>query len=141
MAAVGADVAPKLAAIQEFASTHTLGECEELHVRTFDGNAERALEVGWQVFGEQYARGAFLVKLRNLLREHGVPESSELPDHLTHVLRLLPHLPADEATALIDNAVRPSLERVLKSFAGEESPYAGVLEAVRAVVTAPGGDA
>jgi hypothetical protein len=50
-----ADLAP----LVELSSSN-LGDCEERYVRTFDGNAERALEVGWQVFGEQYERGALL---------------------------------------------------------------------------------
>ena len=34
------------------------GELEELYTRTFDNVAERSLEVGWQLFGENYSRAA-----------------------------------------------------------------------------------
>ena len=111
------------------AAERDLGECEETYVRTFDGNTERALEVGWQVFGEQYARGQFLVRLRELMRDAGLAESAELPDHLTNVLRLLGRMPEDEARVLIARAVEPSLRRIRKDLE-DANPYAGVLGAV-----------
>ncbi len=130
------EAASELVPFVEFCSSHGLGECEELYVTTFDGNAERALEVGWQVFGEQYARGAFLVRMRELMRACGVAETSELPDHLTHVLRVLPRIDAAAARTLVESAVEPALRRILKDLEGRENPYAGVLRAVAAAVGA-----
>src|SRR3990172_6774062 len=57
-------------------------ELEELYTLTFDINPLCCLEVGWQLYGEEYERGAFLVEMRQLLRDCGVRESTELPDHL-----------------------------------------------------------
>ena len=121
--------APDLAPLAEFAASSTLGDCEEVYVRTFDANAERALEVGWQVFGEQYERGAFLVDLRGRMRALGVAETTELPDHLTQVLRLLGRMEVLDARTLIPRAVAPSLERVRKSVEAG-NPYGGALAAV-----------
>jgi len=118
-----------------YGEAHDLGECEELYVRTFDGNAERALEVGWQVFGEQYARGAFLVRLREEMRAAGVPETAELPDHLPQVLRLLGRIAPEKARALVESAVVPSLRRVRDDL-GESHPFSGVLSAVATAVAA-----
>lgn len=115
--------------LARFAENTTLGEAEELYVRMFDSNAERALEVGWQVFGEQYERGAFLVDLRGRMRDLGVAETSELPDHLTQVLRLLGRMTAVEAQTLADRAVLRSLERV-RGHLAEGEPYRGVIDAV-----------
>jgi nitrate reductase delta subunit len=115
--------------IARFAESATLGEAEELYVRTFDANAERALEVGWQVFGEQYERGAFLVDLRGRMRDLGVAETTELPDHLTQVLRLVARMTPDDARTLADRAVLRSLERV-RGHLGEDDPYRGVIDAV-----------
>ncbi len=42
--------------------------CEELYTRTFDLNPVCALEIGWHLFGEDYERGAFLVRMRDQLR-------------------------------------------------------------------------
>jgi nitrate reductase delta subunit len=126
-------LAAHLAPIARFAHEHPLGECEELYVLTFDANAERALEVGWQVFGEQYERGAFLVDLRGRMRDLGVAETTELPDHLTQVLRLLGRMPADDATTLIDRAVGPTLRRV-RGHIQADNPYGGVIDAVAAAL-------
>ena len=54
------------------------GELEELYTRTFDNVAERSLEVGWQLFGENYARGALMVRFRDLMRRYEVEEHTEL---------------------------------------------------------------
>lgn len=129
----GADLEPYVA----FLETNDLGECEELYVRTFDGNAERALEVGWQVFGEQYARGAFLVRLREEMRTAGVAETTELPDHLTQVLRLLARISPDKALVLIEATAIPSIKRVLADL-GPSHPFSGVLEAVSKTVRSHG---
>jgi nitrate reductase delta subunit len=122
--------------IARFAESHALGECEELYVRTFDANAERALEVGWQVFGEQYERGAFLVDLRGRMRDLGVAETTELPDHLTQVLRLLARMDEDAARTLVDRAVTRSLRRVREAIEAD-NPYAGAIDAVALAVASP----
>ena len=125
------EAAAELVPFVSFAATHELGECEEVYVRTFDVNPQRALEVGWQVFGEQYARGAFLVRIRELLRQCGVPESTELPDHMTHVLRVLPRIDDAQAATLVESAVAPALRRILGDLAKQEDrTYASVLRAV-----------
>jgi nitrate reductase assembly molybdenum cofactor insertion protein NarJ len=129
------EAAGGLAPLVRWAQSSAAAECEEAYVRCFDGNAERALEVGWQVFGEQYARGAFLVRLRGAHRAHGIEETPELPDHLTQVLRLLPRLAEEEARALVSAAVAPALARIRQGFAGREGdPYAGVVRAVGGVL-------
>ena len=78
-----------MAAFGAYSEPRDLHELEETYARTFDINPACALEVGWHLFGEEYARGLFLVRLRGEMREHGVEESSELPDHITHVLALI----------------------------------------------------
>jgi nitrate reductase molybdenum cofactor assembly chaperone len=129
------EAAAELVPFVAFVASHDLGDCEEAYVRTFDVNPQRALEVGWQVFGEQYARGAFLVRMREMLRAAGVAESFELPDHMVHVLRLLPRIEASEARTLVESAVAPALRRILEDLAKQEDrTYAGVLRAVSKVV-------
>jgi nitrate reductase delta subunit len=122
--------------LARFAETKPLGECEELYVRTFDANAERALEVGWQVFGEQYERGAFLVDLRGRMRALGVAETTELPDHLTQVLRLLGRMAEDDARTLVDRAVTRSLDRV-RAALDADNPYRGAIDAVSRALASP----
>src|SRR5262249_35690032 len=42
-------------------------DLEELYTRTFDLNPVCSLEVGWHLFGENYSRGEFLVRMRQEL--------------------------------------------------------------------------
>lgn len=126
-----------LAAFARDAAEQDIAAREELFVRTFDVNAERALEVGWQVFGEQYARGAFLAKLRGMLAENGVPETSELPDHITQVLRILGRVPETDAHFLIARAVRPAMRRI-RADLGDAHAYSAVLDAAAEVVALHG---
>lgn len=110
------------------------GELEELYTRTFDNVAERSLEVGWQLFGENYARGALMVRFRGLMRQYSVPEHTELPDHLTHVLALLARVPEDVASAFACNQVLQAVEKVIEGLRSYQSPWVGVLEATRKVL-------
>ncbi|MFB3922658.1 MAG: nitrate reductase molybdenum cofactor assembly chaperone [Terriglobia bacterium] len=104
---------------------------QELFVQTFDLNPVCVLEVGWHLYGDNYDRGAFLVRTRERLRRHNVQESSELPDHLTHILALLARMEADEASSFANESVAPALDKMLAGIAGKESPYEFLLTALR----------
>jgi nitrate reductase delta subunit len=112
-------------------------ENEELFTRTFDLNPVCALELGWHLFGENYERGEFLVVMRGQLRRFGLPETTELPDHLAQVLRVLGRLPAAEADRLLSARVLPALEKMLAGLSRSESPFLHLLEAVRDVLLSP----
>lgn len=110
------------------------GELEELYTRTFDNVAARSLEVGWQLFGENYARGALMVRFRALMRKYDVPEGAELPDHLTHVLALLGRAPQELARAFAKIQVSQAVASMLEGLRAAESHWVGVLEATQAVL-------
>lgn len=103
---------------------------QELYVRTFDLNPICALEVGWQLYGDNYDRGEFLVKMRGELRSHGLAESVELPDHLSHILPLLGRMEDDQARGFAGEKVLPALRKMLSGLEGRESPYEDVLRAI-----------
>jgi len=109
-------------------------QIQEMFTRTFDINPVCTLEIGWHVYGEDYARGALLVKMRQMLREMNLPESNELPDHLTHVLILLGRLAGEDADELASRYLLPGLDKMLAGFEDEENPYRAVLEAVAKIV-------
>ena len=109
-------------------------EREELYARTFDINPVAALEIGWHLFGEEYHRGALLVRLRQELRRHGIEEVCELPDHPSHVLCLLGRMTPVEAAAFARACVIPALEKMLAGFAGKENPYECLLRSVAALL-------
>jgi nitrate reductase gamma subunit len=88
------------AGLNEFADEMTkltVSGIQELFISTFDWNPATTLDLGWHFYGEQYERGEFLVRMREELRRYGVAESTELPDHLTHTLRLLGRMDAAAA--------------------------------------------
>ena len=127
------DAGQLLRPLQERVDGMTLAEMEEMYTRTFDINPVCTLEVGWHVYGEDYARGAFLVKMREMLRENNLPESTELPDHLTHVVVLLGRLQGEEADQLVARYILPALKKMLDGMKGEQ-PYKALVETVWAVV-------
>lgn len=136
---------PELAArIDEFAenisglSTETL---QELYIQTFDLNPVCSLEVGWHLFGENYDRGTFLVRMRGLLRRFELAESEELPDHLSHVLAVLGRMPAEEAEEFVVACVFPALEKMRAGFKEKENSFTKVLDALTGLLTASFGDA
>ena len=110
------------------------GLVEELYTRTFDINAICSLEVGWHIYGEEYARGALLVRFRGELRRLGIPESPELPDHLTHVLRLIGRLRGEKADDLAGRYLLPALGKMLSGMQGKDSPYEVLLRTTQAII-------
>ncbi len=104
-------------------------ELEEVYTRTFDLSAPCCLELGWHLFGETYKRGEFLVRMTVAGRAHGVSPGTELPDHLSVVLRLLARLGEDEdPRGLVEEAILPALEKMIASVTGTgENPYRALL--------------
>lgn len=119
----------------EYVGTLSLEEQEELFTRTFDINPVCCLEIGWLLYGEDYERGAFLVKMRQSLRDNELPESSELPDHMMHVLALLGRLSNGEADELANRYVLPAIGKMLEGMAGKDNHYESVLKAIQIVLT------
>jgi nitrate reductase delta subunit len=128
-------VAPLVKPFADTIGKMTTEEVQELYTRTFDINPVCTLEVGWHVYGEDYARGEFLVKMRQMLREHALPESTELPDHLTHALALLARLDGEDADELAARYVLPALKKMLDGMADLDNPYKAVLDAIVKSVT------
>ena len=109
-------------------------ELQELYTRTFDLNPVCSLEIGWHLFGENYERGVLLVKMREELRRHQLSESSELPDHLTHVLRLVGEMEHEYAADFVGACVLPALEKMRQAIHGKENPFEHVLLAVNSLL-------
>lgn len=107
-------------ALRRFTSLVPMGDLlalRELHTRTFDVQPITSLDIGYTLFGEDYKRGALLA---NLSAEHtraNIDCGTELGDHLTNVLRLLPRL-ADAAlrTELVHVLLAPALREMIREF-------------------------
>jgi nitrate reductase delta subunit len=125
------EIEPRL---QEFAreldGKDTL-ELQELFTITFDLNPVCSLELGWHLFGENYDRGLLLVKMRELLRQYGIAESGELPDHLAHALQLIARMDPQERHDFAAAIVLPALGKMLDAFRDKPNPYKKVLEAIK----------
>lgn len=102
---------------------------EETYTRTFDISPLCCLEAGWHLFGESYDRGGFLVEMRGKLREFGVEETTELPDHLAGLLRLQARLEGPEATEFANTRLKVAVQKMLDGFGDGASPYRSVIEA------------
>jgi nitrate reductase molybdenum cofactor assembly chaperone len=133
------DAAALLARFAERTAGLTSGEMEELYTHTFDLDPVSSLEVGWHLWGENYSRGEFLVLMRCELRRLGLEESTELPDHLTHVLPAVARMEPQTADRFTLTYVLPALAKMLAGLGAKDSPYANVLEAIRCVLTSPYG--
>lgn len=103
---------------------------QELYARTFDMSPKCTLEMGWHLFGEQYDRGTFLVWMRGQLREFGLAESTDLPDHARHVLAVLGRLQPAAADHFATACVLPSLEIVREGLKQLDSPYELLIDAI-----------
>jgi len=128
------EAASQAAGFGAFAEQHELYELEETFTRTFDVNPACALEVGWHLFGEEYARGMFLVRMREELRKYNLPESAELPDHLCHVLAIVEAMPENEATRFVKACVQPAVEKMNVALDGKDTAYGHVVSCLALVL-------
>jgi nitrate reductase delta subunit len=139
----GSTLGPAAAAeLERFAAEiagMSIGDLQEHYTGTFDLDPACALDVGWHLFGDAHDRGGFMAALREDLQQAGVPETRELPDHLTRVLALLARGEPARAAALAA-LVAPAIDMVHRALAGRRSPYVHVLAAVQTVVTGMGAD-
>lgn len=131
-----ASASPEIAEFAGRIALFSTEELQELFIQTFDLNPDCTLDLGWHLFGENYERGEFLVRLRQLMRRHGVEESIELPDHLTLVLKLLDRMGEQEAGDLAAKCVLPALEKMLGAIQGKGCPFEGLLKGLAKLIEA-----
>jgi nitrate reductase molybdenum cofactor assembly chaperone len=107
---------------------------QELYVQTFEFNPACTLEIGWHLFGENYERGEFLVRMREQLRQRGIAESTELPDHLTLLLPLIARMEHGEAAQLAGEFILPALAKIRSAIHDNayEPVIAGIAERLEA---------
>jgi len=125
--------------LQPFAGDLTmrsLHELQERYTQTFDLTGDTTLELGWHLFGEQYARGIYLSKLRGMLADHHIDEAGCLPDHLIHALHLLELLPDDAAADFMAACVQPACATLRTNLEKLHSSYIFPLDAFASICTA-----
>ena len=107
-----------------------LADRQEIYARTFDMSPKCTLEIGWHLFGEQYDRGTFLVWMRGQLRQLGLGESSDLPDHARHALAVLGRMDEEVGRRFATACVLPAMEIVRDGLKKLESPYELLVDAI-----------
>ncbi len=126
--------APALLEFSRAVERTPLGELQELYTNTFDLQPVCPLDLGWHLFGEEYDRGLLLAYMRRQLRAHGITETGELPDHISHALLLLPRMQPAKAEEFASVIVAPALKRMLKCMPASNL-FAGLLRAAQQLIT------
>lgn len=108
---------------------------EELYTSGFDLGPACIPYVGHHLFGEGRERALFLARLRAMQREEGIAPGSELPDHVSEVLRFLARArDAADRDALLDEGLAPAAEKMLATLEEARHPWADVVGALLEVV-------
>ena len=110
-------------------------QLEERYIQTFDMAPAASLDIGWQLFGEDYNRGLFLVKMREYLRKYEIAETKELPDHMSHVLAVLSCMDEEEAADFATACVIPALDKAHQAIK-EDNPYWWLIEGIKKLLEA-----
>ena len=113
----------------------TLAALQEEYTAAFDFDPACTLDLGWHLFGESRKRGALLASLRADMQRAGIPQSPELPDHLTQVLELVAREPEERAAPIAELFI-PAVGAIERRLAKIGSPYTHVLAAVYAELAA-----
>lgn len=114
-----------------------LAEAQRTYVQTFDFGRRAALHLTYHTHGDRRQRGLELVRLKRRFAESGLElADTELPDYLPALLEFAALAPDGTGEALLAE-LRAPLELVRAALHDGESPYAGLLDAVCAVLPRP----
>ena len=108
----------------------------QAYVEAFDFDRRAAMHLTWHTHGDRRQRGIELVRLKRRYADAGLPlVDGELPDYLPVLLEFTELRPEEGIELLV--GLRPSLELVRAALHERQSPYAGLLDAVCAVLPKP----
>jgi len=119
-----------LESFRRFAEENSLGKLEEIYSGFFDLNSICHPYVGYQLFGENYKRSAFLLGLKKAYRAEGFEASaSEIPDRLSVVLRFVAHSKGgEEIDELLNRGLLPALARMTTKPESEGHQHDGAID-------------
>lgn len=123
-----------LSLFQNHVKQTKLTKLQEEYTHSFDLNPATCMDLGWHLHGENYERGMFMVHVREMLREFEIPETSELPDHLTHILSMLPYLDEEDRNAFIKSNVIPAMGKIIEGFGDTDNPYKHLIQFINDVL-------
>ncbi|MDA1231988.1 MAG: hypothetical protein O2856_14540, partial [Planctomycetota bacterium] len=67
---------------------------------------------------------------REELRKHGLVETTELPDHITHVLAIIGEMSDDDAGRFVRACMLPAILKMQSALADTGSPYSSVVSSL-----------
>jgi len=127
------EVDEHLTAFVNFLEAQDAARLEEIFTATFDLQPACHPYVGYQLCGESQQRTMFLIKLQQLYNQHDFAAGSELPDHLSTMLRFIGTVTDRSCRQeLISDGLLPALEKLLQGLdTTGEHPYVKLLRALQ----------
>lgn len=127
------DARAQLAPLSDLLRQSELIALQENYVATFDRNPSHSLHLFEHIHGESRDRGSAMIDLLQEYWKHDFDASSaELPDYVPLFLEFLSLLPADEALALLGDAVHV-LATIGRKLDASGSSYAAVFQVLEAL--------
>ena len=135
------EVAPQLQSFITALAVTDQARIEEIFTATFDLQPLCHPFVGYQLCGESQQRTMILMKLQEIYRQHDYSSGTELPDHLSEVLRFIAstndQVCRDE---LINDGLLPALEKIIAAIENDDHPYKGLLKTLQSFLTESSAD-
>lgn len=111
----------------------SLGQLQESYINAFDFRPDCTPNLGYHLFGDDGRRGLFLAELKGRMESAGVTLGSELPDHISLVLRYMEQHEQERST-LIEDCMLPAVSRMAEALDSSENPYKHALRALHSVL-------
>ncbi len=113
---ITANAARYLHQFKEQISTLTTIQLQEQYSDLIDMNPHFHPYIAAHLLGESYKRSVFLIKLKELFKEHDFePPEKELPDHLSVLLKFLSVTKDPQVQkTILEDAIMPALNKIVK---------------------------
>ena len=111
----------------------SLGQLQEIYTSTFDMRPDCTPNLGYHLFGNDARRNIFLAQLKERMQAQHIDIGTELPDHLSLVLRLLERQGSGaESHVLIHDCLIPAVSQMVEALDQKSSSnlYSNVLRAL-----------
>lgn len=116
-------------AFQDATRGRPVHELQEIYINAFDLRPDCTPNLGYHLFGDDGRRGLFLAELKGRMEASGIRLGSELPDHLSLLLRYIGQA-EEERAPLIGDCMLPALGRVAEILGATENPYRHAVRAL-----------
>ena len=130
------EVVEPLTGFINFLDQQDSARIEEVFTATFDLQPACHPYVGYQLCGESQQRTMFLIKLQQLYNQHGFAAGTELPDHLSTMLRFIGTVDDRNCCKeLVSDGLLPALEKLLQGVDQGDHPYVALLTTLQSFLT------